>query len=382
MLNDLLFLVFGFELVLLLNSGLTLSQIQPDQRESAARLLLKTSLPLTLILLTGTTLLIAAADSTSLTEIHAYLSTITPRQGSGLEHSIPALGILMIVMGTIFRMRGIPVQLGQRALMKESRCWISTGTILLPLATGLCFLSLFASQIGVIQSAELEQIFYFSALIILMVSTGLLLVEKQLRGIFDLLMIQTTGVFLALLSGVCWRWRHVTENPEAGSILQTIQEYAPELLFSWLSIVGLAFLVDALAQQRTDIQNPVQLQGLFKDQRLAGMGAVILLATLIGFPGLPVFRLKWQTLLLLLEIHQTSMTGTMATLHTGYLGLAMVVTISAALTAFICARLLFLICFARPLARHRRLAHRGMIFACYCCVIGSLIFSLKMIVNF
>lgn len=382
MLNDLLFLVFSFELILLISSGLTLSQIRPDKRDSAARLILKTSLPIALLLLTGTIFLVAAANSTSLIEIQAYLNSITPQQSSGLSHSIPALGILLVVMGSIFRMGVIPVQFSLRSLLNESWCWVSTGTLLLPLTAGLCFLILLASQIGVIKSAELEQIFYFSALIILTVSTGLLLVEKQLRGLLDLLIIQTTGVFLALLSTVCWRWRHATGNPESGSILEIIQEYAPELLFSYITVAGLAFLVDALAQRRTEIRNPVQLQGLFSDQRLAGTAAVILLITLIGFPGLPAFRLKWQTLLLLLEIHQTSMTGTMATLHTGFLGLALVVAISSALTAFVCARLLFLIIFARPLARHRRIAHRGMIIACYCCVIGSLIFSLKMIVNF
>ena len=381
MLNDLLFLALGFELILLCNSGLTLAQIPQLNRPLAAQLMLKSSLPLTLILLSGTILLIAVVDSTRLTDIHSYLNTISPRPGASGNHSLPALGILLTLLGCVFRMGAIPIHFRQQELRTEIPCWISTTTLLIPLTTGLSFLILIGSQIGVVESALLEQIFYYCALITLTVSSGLLLVEKQLRGLFDLLLTQTTGVFLALLSAVCWRWRHASENPESGSILQAIQEYAPELLFSYLTLAGLAFLIDALAQQGTKIRTPEQLRGLFADQRLAGIAAVLLLLTLAGFPALAVFRLKWQTLILLLEIHQPSMTGTMATLHAGYLGLAVVVAISSALTAFVCIRLLIQVCLAQPLTRHRQRSHRGMLIACYCCLIGSLIFSVKVMLN-
>ncbi|QDU53445.1 proton-conducting transporter transmembrane domain-containing protein [Gimesia panareensis] len=382
MFNDLLILTIGFELILLLNCGLRLSQLCPIVRIDATRLILKTSLPLTLVLLSGTVLLIAAVGSTSLTEIHNYLDSISTTAGAGRNHSIPALGVLLILMGCVFRMGAIPIHFRLKDQQAESPCWIFIMTTLIPLLAGLSFLILFASQIGVIHSAELEQIFYYSSLIILTVSSGLLLVENQLRGIFGLLIIQITGVFVALLSAVCWRWRHETGNPESGSIQQTILEYAPELLFSCLTVAGLAFLVDGLTQLRIKIRTPDQLRGIFADQRLTGIGAAVLLLTLAGFPGLTVFRLKWQTLLLLLEIHQPSMTGTMATLHAGYLGLAIVVAVSSALTAFVCLRLLILICFAQPMMRYRQTPHRGMLIACYCCVIGTIVFSLKMMINF
>lgn len=382
MLNDLFFLVFSFEFVLLLNTSLILYSISPARRLEAARLILKTSLPLTIMLLSGSVFLTAAIGSTDLTAIYRHLISLSNQQTIPETYSLASLGILLIVMGCIFRMGAVPVNFRQRSLLDEAPHWLATFTTLIPLNAGLCFLLAFVNQVGTIHSSDLEQILYFGALIILTVSAGLLLVEKQLQRLFELLIIQTTGIFLALLSAICWRWRHATGNPDSGSILQTIQEYTPELLLSYLTVTGLAFLVDGLSQHPAEIRDQSQLQGLISDQRLAGGVAVVLLLTLIGFPGLAVFRLKWQTLLLLLEIHQPSMTGTMATVHTGYLGLAIVLTVSSVLTAFVCTRLLVLVCFARPLTRHRRIAHRGMIIACYCCVLGLLIFSLKMLINF
>lgn len=381
MFNDLYFLVLGFELALYLLLWLTVCGIQVKHKKAPAFLLFKSFLPLTMILFSGVVLLSASAGSTHLESIRLSLSKVGQESGPLLNHSVPALGIVLIVTGIAFRMGAIPVNFCVSVLQKEMPYWLSTLSALISVCAGSIFLILFVNQIAVISFGYTEQILFFIALIVLASSAGLLLIEKELKVILVLIVTQITGVFFAQLSATCWKWRHESFGGESISILEMMKAFSPELIISFLAVLGLACLLDSLGDRQSEITYQDQLQGLIGDQRLLGSMAVILLATLMGFPGLSVFRMKWQTLLSLFEIHQTSSAGMMATVHSGFIGLAVVMVISSTIVVFVCAKLMIQICFTKPLTRYRHITHKRMAFICYVCVIGTLIFNLGMIVN-
>lgn len=381
MFNDLYFIVLSFELALYLLLWLTVCCVQVKHNQDSAYLLFKSFLPLTMILFSGALLLSASAGSTHLGAIHHYLSNVGQENGSFLDHSIPALGIVLIVAGIAFRMGSIPVNFHIGVLLKEMPYWLSTLSALISVCAGAIFLILFVNQIAVISFGYTEQILFFIALIVLATSAGLLLIEKELKVTLVLFITQLTGVFFAQLSATCWKWRHESFGGESISILEIMKALSPELLISFLAVLGLACLLDSLGDRQLKIAYQDQLQGLISDQRFLGGVAVVLLATLMGFPGLSVFRMKWQTLLSLFEIHQASSAGMMATIHSGFIGLAVMMVISSTIVIFICARLIIQICFAKPLTRYRHITHKRMAFICYVCVIGTLIFNLGMIVN-
>jgi NADH:ubiquinone oxidoreductase subunit 2 (subunit N) len=348
----------------------------------SACLVFKSSLPVTLILFSGVVLLSASVGSTHLDSIQHYLSKASQDNSSLLSHSISTLGIVLIVAGIAFRMGAIPIHFHCRTLLKTAPYWQSTSFALISVCAGAAFLTLFLNKIAVINFGYTEQVLYFIALIVLAATAGLLLVEKELKVTLILLVLQITGVFFAQLSVTCWKWRHDLFGGESVSILDMTKEFSPLFLFSLLAVMGLACLLDSLSSHQSQIIYQDQLQGLIKDQRLLGGAAIILLATLMGFPGLSGFRLKWQTLLSLFQIHQEQSTGAMAIIHTGYFGLAVLMLISCTIVAFVCAKLIIQVSFAKPLARNRLIQQKRMAFICYCCVIVSLIFNLRWIANF
>jgi len=376
MFNDLFFLIFCFELTLYLILWLTVCQIPVKHKMDSVCLLFKSSLPLTMILFSGVVLLSASVGSAHLDSIQHYLSKASQENRSLMSHSIPALGIVLIVVGIAFRMGTIPVNFHSRGLLKAMPYWLTTLFALISVCVGSAFLILFVNKITVIDFGYTEQALFFIALIVLASTAGLLLVEKELKVTLQLMIMQITGVFFAQLSVTCWKWRHDLYGGESVSILDMMNEFSPMFLFSFLAVIGLACLLDSLGSHQSATMYPDQLQGLISDQRLLGAAALVLLATLMGFPGLSAFRLKWQVLLSLFEVHQEQSLGAMATIHTGYLGLAVLVLVSSTIVAFVCAKLMVQISFAKPLARNRLIAQKKMAFLCYCCVIASLIANL------
>ncbi|MCA9021625.1 MAG: hypothetical protein KDA74_15860, partial [Planctomycetaceae bacterium] len=330
-------------------------------------------------------LLSTAADSTDLGRIQKNLQTMQTTglsQASLLNDYSAMLGLILIISGAVFRVGLLPFHFQNRLLLKETSHLQSIMTFLLPIAAGLSFLMLVVSQIMVANLASVEQLLFFLSLIILASSAGLLLIEKEWKGILHLLAIQSTGVFLALFSAVCWKWRHESIDAETVSIKQAMQLYLPEQCFIWLAIIGMACFLDSVGRCRSPIVFPDQLQGFLIDQRLSGSAAVILLALLMGVPGSAVFQMNWQTVLGLFEIHQEASKGTMAIVHAGYLGLCLVLIVSSTIVAFTCAKLILQISFAKPLSRHRQKPQRVLVLFCYGCVIGALLFSLQCIVKY
>jgi len=130
----------------------------------------------------GVLLLSASAGSTHLDSIHHYLSKIGQANGSLLDHSVPALGIVLIVTGIAFRMGTIPVNFRISVLLNEMPYWLSTLSALISVCAGSIFLILFVNQIAVISFGYTEQILFFIALIVLASSAGLLLIEKKLKS--------------------------------------------------------------------------------------------------------------------------------------------------------------------------------------------------------
>ncbi|MCA9015663.1 MAG: hypothetical protein KDA77_10065 [Planctomycetaceae bacterium] len=381
MFQDLFFIVLGFELVCYLISMATLCCTRVEHKQAAMLLLFKTSLPLTLMLLSGVVLLSAAAGSSDLDSIQRSLERIGPEAGLVLNHSLPFLGIVLIVAGAAFRMGTIPVQFRLREFLKELPCWQITLSTLISVCAGAFFLLLFLNSIAVINLSYAEQVLFFLSLIVLSVTSGLLLIEKDLKLVLVLLVIQMTGIFFAQLSAVCWKWRHESLGADSISILDVMQESAPEYLFSYLVIFALACLLDSMGGRRAEIRYAEQLQGLLSDQRLLAAAAVLLLAVLMGVPGFSIFQMKWQTMQSLFEIHQGTSAETMAVVHAGYVGLTVLLVFSSAIVAFLGGKLIMQICFARPLTRHRQIPDKSMAFICYGCVIGLLMFNLRWIME-
>ncbi|WP_154935189.1 proton-conducting transporter transmembrane domain-containing protein [Gimesia maris] len=382
MANDLYFLVFFFELVLFLNFILLTRGLDGEKRQAAMLQQLKSNLPLTAILLTGVLLLSTAADSMNLGSIQNYLETSELSQASLLNDYSAMLGLILIVSGAVFRVGLLPFHFQNRLLLKETTCLQAIMAILLPVAVGLFFLIQVVSQVLVVNLSSVEQLLFFLSLVILVSSAGLLLIEKEWKGILQLIVIQSAGVFLALFSAVCWKWRHESSATESVSIQQSMQSYIPDLCIIWLAIMGFACFLDAVGRRRSALVFPEQLQGFLPDQRLLGITAVVLLALLMGFPGSAVFQMNLQAIRCLFEIHQEALKGTMAIVHAGYLGLGIVLVVSSAMVSFTCARLILQISFAKPLTRYRQKPHRGLVLFCYGCVIGALLFSLRSVVNF
>tara|TARA_R110002095_G_scaffold166683_1_gene144614 strand:- start:475 stop:1620 length:1146 start_codon:yes stop_codon:yes gene_type:complete len=381
MFNDLYFLVLAFELTLYLKLWLIVCRI-PSQHKKHTALLFKSALPLTAILFSGVVLLTASVGSSHLDSIHNSLSRVSEERGLLWNHSIAALGIVLIVTGITFRMGVIPVNFRIGALLKEMPFWLSALSALIPLCAGAVFLILFVHQIAVIYFGYTEQILFFMALIVLTSTAGLLLITQELKTTLVLIVMQIAGVFFAQLSATCWKWRHEPFGGDAISIPEMMQAFSPELIMILLAVFGLACLLDSLGDHHTEIRYQEQLQGLIGDQRFLGIAAVILLATLACFPGFAAFRMKWQTLQSLFEIHQESAAGMLATVHSGYLGLAVVMLISSTIVAFVCAKIMIQICFAKPLARYHHPIQKRMALICYCCLIGSMILNLGMMVDF
>ncbi len=381
MLNDLFFLVLGFELTLYLLMLLTLSRIQVEHRKRSALLFFKSTLPPTMVLFSGVALLSAATGSTQLASIQNALQRLSQESGQLLSRSLPALGIILIVTGIAFRMGAISTNFRSREILKEVPYWTSILSVLVTVCAGSTFLVLFVTQIAVIYFAYTEQVLYFIALIVLTASAGLLLIEKELKTTLVLIVMQTTGVFFAQLSAVCWKWRHASVEREAVSIQDLMYGFFPEILFSFLAILGLACLLDCLGSEKSEVRYQNQIQGLIIDQRLLGIAAVFLLAILMGFPGFSEFRMRLQTLRSLFEIHQEVSTGMMTTVHLGYLGLAVLLLISSTIVALSCAKLIIQICVTKPLTRYRQIKHKKMAFICYCWVVCLLIYNLKMITS-
>lgn len=382
MANDLFFLVICFELILYLNSMLLIWGLHGEERQAAFLQQLKSTLPLTVILLTGVVLLSTAANSMDLEVIQNNLQISEQKQASLVNDYSVMLGLILIISGAVFRVGLLPVHFQNRLLLKETSHLQAVMAILLPVAAGLFFLVLVVSQVMVVNLSSVEHLLFFLSLIILASSAGLLLVEKEWKGILYLIVIQSAGVFLALFSAVCWKWRHEMVANEPTSIQQVMRGFTPELLFIWLAIFGLACFLDSVRRHRTVLVYPDQLQGIFNDQRLLGSAAVMLLALLMGVPGSAVFLMNWQAVLSLFEIHQEAAKGTMAIVHTGYLGLSIVLIISSTMVAFTCAKLILQICFAKPLTRYRQKPHWGVALICYGCLIGALLFSLQSMVRF
>ncbi|HAH47293.1 MAG TPA: hypothetical protein DCM07_21030 [Planctomycetaceae bacterium] len=382
MANDLYFLVFCFELVLYLNFMLLTRGLRGMQKQVVCLQQLKATLPLTVILLTGVVLLSTAADSTDLNVIQKNLQSSGQELASLPNDRSAMLGLILIVSGALFRAGLLPVHFPNRLPLKEVTHLQAVMAILIPVAVGLLIMVLVVSQVIEVNLSSVEQLLFFLSLIVLTVAAGLLLVEKEWKGILYLIVIQSAGVFLALLSAVCWKWRHESLAAETVSIQQAMRVYTPALLFIWVAVIGLACFLDSLGQRRSAILYPEQLRGLIFDQRLSGSAAVILLALLMGIPGSAAFLLNWQVVVYLFEIHQEASKGTLAIVHAGYLGLSIVLIVSTTLVAFTCAKLILLICFAKPLARYRQRPHRGLALICYGCVLGALLFSLQYLLKF
>lgn len=381
MFNNLYFLIFCFELTSYLILWLIVSQIPVKHKIDSAFRLFKSSLPLTIVLLSGVSLLSASVGSVDLKSIQHYLTNAISDNDSVLRQSIPALAIILIITGMAFRMGTLPINFQNRVLLNALPYWLTILFTLISVCVGAVFLVLFVNTITVFDLGFVEQTLFFIALILLASTAGLLLIEKELKVVFVLIIMQIAGVFFAQLSVACWKSRHNFTGGESVSILDMMNEFSPMIGFSFLAVMGLACLLDSLSTHQSVIRYQDQLQGLIYDQRLLGGAALILLATLMGFPGLSVFRLKWRAIQSLFAIHQEQSTGALATMHTGYLGLAVLVLISSAVVAFVCAKLMMQISFARPLGRYRLSAQNRMAFFFYCCVIGSLIFNLRKIAN-
>ncbi|QDT45850.1 NADH:ubiquinone oxidoreductase subunit N [Gimesia alba] len=381
MFKDLYSLILSFELVCFLISMFALCCIRVKQKQTEALLLLKSSLPLTLILFTGAVLLSASVGSSDLGFIHRILERNKPEPGLVLKQSISALGIVLIVAGAVFRMGAIPLHFRLGESLKKLPYWLSTLSAMISVCAGAIFLILFINTIVVFNSSYTEQVLFFLAVIVLSATAGLLLIETELKMVLVLLVLQITGVFFAQLSAVCWKWRHESLGADSISILDVMRESAPEYLFSYLSILGLACLLDSMGGRRSEIRYPEQLQGLISDQRILGGVAIFFLLVLMGVPGFSAFQLKWQTMQALFEIHQGTSTETMAVVHAGYVGLSVLLAVSSAIVAFVCGKMIIQISCAKPLARYRAIPNKGMAFICYCCVIGLLMFSLGRIVS-
>ncbi|WP_339730242.1 proton-conducting transporter membrane subunit [uncultured Gimesia sp.] len=381
MFKDLYSLVISFELVCYLISMLTLCCIRVKQKQAETLLLLKSSLPLTLILFSGAVLLSASVGSSDLEFIHRTLERNSSSPGLVLNQSMPALGIVLIVAGAAFRMVMIPAQFRLGESLKELPYWLITASAVASVGAGALFLMLFINSIAVFNFSYSEQVLFFLALIVLSATAGLLLVETELKMVLVLLVLQITGVFFAQLSAVCWKWRHESLGADSISILDLMKESAPEYLFSYLAILGLACLLESIGGQRAEIRYPEQIQGLISDQRILGSAAVFLLVVLMGVPGLSAFQLKWQAMQALFEIHQATSAGTMAVVHAGYVGLSVLLVLSSAIVTFLCGKMIMQICFTKPLARYRDIPDKSMAFICYCCVIGLLIFNLGRFVS-
>ena len=381
MFKDLYSLILSFELVCYLIPMFALCGIRVRHKQAETLLLLKSSLPLTLILFTGAVLLSASAGSSDLGLIHRILERNKPEPGLVLNQSIPALGIVLIVAGTVFRMGTIPVHFKLGESLKKLPYWLITLSAIISVCAGAFFLILFINSIAVSNLAYTEQVLFFLAVIVLSVTAGLLLIETELKMILMLFVFQISGVFFAQFSAVCWKWRHESLGGNSISILDVVKESAPEYLFSYLSILGLACLLDSIGGQRSAIRYSEQIQGLISDHRMLGSVAIFLLLVLMGVPGFSVFQLKWQTMQTLFEIHQGTSANTMAVVHAGYVGLAVLLAISSAFVAFVCGKMIIQISYAKPLARYRAIPDKSMAFICLCSVIGLLIFSLGRVVN-
>ncbi len=382
MFNNLYFLAISFELTLYLITVFALSHIQVEHRKESALLLFKSSLPVTAILLCGVVILSASIGSTNLDVIHKALQRIGQESELLLNLSVPALGIILILTGTVFRMGTVPVNFHMRMIQKKLPYWISILYAIIFVCMGLLFLILIVNKIAVISFVYTEQILLLLALVVLATTAGLLLIEKEMKAILTLFVMQFTGVFLAQLSATCWKWRHDSSELEATFILDAMKEFFPELLFSYLAIFGLACLVDSLGDRQSGVIYQNQLQGLIGDQRLLGSAAIFLLGALLGFPGLSAFRIRWQAFITLFEIHQESSVGMIPTVHLGYLSLTVLIVISSTIVSFVCAKLMIQICFAKPLTRYRQITHKRMALICYCGVVSLLIFNLRMIMKF
>lgn len=381
MFKDLFFLVLGFELVCYLISLFTLCCIRVKHKRRETLLLFQSSLPLTLILLSGAVLLSASVGSSDLKTIHRALEQIGAEQPLVLNQSMSVLGIVLVLTGAAFRMVTLPVQFRFGKPLQALPYWLVTLSAIISVCAGVFFIILFMNAIVVINLSYTEQVLFFIALIGLSATAGLLLVEKELKMVLVLMVLQITGVFFAQLSAICWKWRHESLGKESISILDVMQKSAPEYLISCLVILGLACLLDSIGGRRSEIRYAEQIQGLMSDQRLLGAAAVLLLAVLMGVPGFAIFQIKWQTIQSLFEIHQGTSTGTMAVVHAGYVGLTVMLVISSAVVAFLCGKIIMQICFAKPLTRYRYIPHKSMALICYCCVIGLVVFSLGMIAN-
>ncbi|QDU06739.1 hypothetical protein [Gimesia aquarii] len=382
MFNNLYFLAISFELVLFLISMFTLSRIKLEFQKETVLLHFKSTLPMTAILLSGVILLSASIGSTNLSVIHEALQRMGKESSLLLNLSVPALGIFLILTGAVFRMGAIPINFCVRIIQNEMSYWASILPALAFICSGLLFVVLFVDKIAVVSFVDTEQILGFLALIVLTTTAGLLLITTELKAILALVVMQFTGVFFTQLSAMCWKWRHDSNEFEASSILHAMKEFFPELLLSYLAILGLACLLDSLGDGQSKVNYPNQIQGLIGDQRYLGSAAIFLLAGLMGFPGLSVFRMRWQTLISLLEIHQESSVGMIPTVHLVYLGLAIIVVISSMIVSFVCAKLMIQVCFAKPLSRYRQIAQKRMALICYCGVLSLLILNLSTMFKF
>lgn len=374
--------MFCFELTLYLILWLMVCRAPAKHNRDSVSLLFHLSLPLTLILLSGVVLLSASVGSADLDSIQQYLSKASQEDNPLLSHSLSALGIVLIVAGIAFRMSTIPVNFYSREHLKTMPFWLSTLFTLISVGAGSTFLILFLNQIAVIHFGYTEQIIFFIALMILATTTGLLLIEKELKVTLILMIMQIVGMFFVLLSVTCWKWRYDLSGGASTSILDRMNEFSPMFFISFLAVMGLACLLDSLSSQQSEIVYQDQLQGLIGDQRLLGSAAILLLTVIMGVPGLASFQLKWQTLLSLFQVHQEQSSQALPTIHLGFLALAVLMLISCTTVAFVCGKFIIKVGFEKPLARHRILTQKRMAFFCYCCLILALLFHLKWVANF
>lgn len=376
MFKDLYSLAFGFELACTLISVGLLWFVRVSQRQFGALLILKSSLPVSLILFSGVVLLTAALGTSELASLQRELSRITPVPGQVMDHPVPALAMVLIVAGVTFRLAVMPLHFLLEKNLRELPCWLISLSGISVVCVVVLFLLPFINTITVVNLRYSEQILYFLGLMILIATAGLLLIERDLKRVLVLMILQLVGVLFAQLSAVCWQWRHATIQNEENSIFDVMKLSGSDYLYSLVAILGLACVLDCVGQARSTEKYPEQIQGLISDQRMLGSVLILLLLFLMGVPGFAMFEIKWQVMQTLLEIHQGSLTGTMAVLHNGYTGLSVILAISSAAVAFVCGKLIMQISFMKPLARYRELSNVRTAIVAYACALSILIFSI------
>jgi NADH-quinone oxidoreductase subunit N len=157
--------------------------------------------------------------------------------------------------------------------------------------------------------------------------------EERLPWLMAWLAVGQAGLIVAAIAAANWR-----TDGAMGWLGPAAALFWSLCHLAWLLLV-LASLAVSLSSERVPLLYVSQLQGLAYRHRLAGAVFAVWLVAVAGLPPLSGFWARVPLLMALLRGHVNPATGNLIGLHAGFISLAIIVVLHAALTFAVCLRL-------------------------------------------